>query len=61
MKIKFLKDHLQHKKGDTANVNDWRANYWIKTGVAEKAAEKKQKKAPAKKEDKNGKPKSETK
>ena len=61
MKIKFKKDISDYKKGDVNDVNDWRANYWIKTGVAEEATKKKEKKAPAKSEDKNGKPTSETK
>lgn len=47
MKIKFLKDHLDNKKDDVRNVNDWRANYWIKTGVA-KVAPKAVKKAETK-------------
>lgn len=63
MKIKFLKDSPggTYKKGETHNINDWRANYFIKTGQAEKATEKKERKASKKKEDKNGKPKTESK
>lgn len=57
MKIKFLKDFENNKKDSTADVRDWRANYWIRVGVAEEVKEKKV----SKKEDKNGKPKSETK
>tara|TARA_B100001146_G_scaffold187986_1_gene171999 strand:- start:1541 stop:1741 length:201 start_codon:yes stop_codon:yes gene_type:complete len=63
MKIKFLKDSPggTYKKGETYNINDWRANYFVKTGQAEKAPEKKERKAPAKKEDKNAAPETESK
>jgi hypothetical protein len=40
MKVKFLKDHLDNKKGDTIEVDADRANYWELTGVAEKADKK---------------------
>ena len=71
MKIKFLKDSPDgnYKKGKEANINDWRANYWIRTGVAEEAPEKKSeaktttkaKTAPKKAETKNAAPKTENK
>lgn len=61
MKVKFLKDHLENKKGDIKTVNDWRANYWVKTGVAYEVVEKKELKQPKKKETKNAAPKTETK
>ena len=64
MKVEFLKDtpNGDHKKGDVKNINDWRANYWNRTGVTREYKEKKQKKATPKKENKNAAPKdSETK
>lgn len=36
-KVRFVKDHGKHKKGSTAEVDDLRAQVWIKAGVAEKA------------------------
>lgn len=36
MEVKFLKDHLDNKKGDTTEVDEARANYWEMVGVAEK-------------------------
>lgn len=35
MKVKFLKNHLDNKKGDVADVTKERANYWQLVGVAE--------------------------
>jgi hypothetical protein len=40
MKVKFLKDHLDNKQGDTIDVHEDRANYWERTGVAEKTEKK---------------------
>jgi hypothetical protein len=40
MKVKFLKDHLDNKKGDSIDVHEDRANYWERTGVAEKIEKK---------------------
>jgi hypothetical protein len=40
MKVKFLKDHLDNKKGETIDVDADRANYWERAGVAEKADKK---------------------
>jgi hypothetical protein len=34
MKIKFLKNHLKHKTGDVAFVDDAKANYFIRAKVA---------------------------
>ena len=34
MKIKFLKNHLNHKPGDEADVSDSLARYLLKVGVA---------------------------
>lgn len=36
MKVKFLKDHLDNKKGDAIEVTEERANYFNRVGVAEK-------------------------
>lgn len=38
-KVKFLKDHLQHKAGDVAQTTHGEANYFIRCGVAEKYVE----------------------
>jgi hypothetical protein len=32
--VKFLKDHLSHKRGDVAIVGIGEANYFMRTGVA---------------------------
>jgi hypothetical protein len=37
MKVEFLKDHLKYKKDTTAEVDDPRGNYFIRTGVAKEA------------------------
>jgi len=47
MKVKFLKNHLDNKKGDIAEVETQRARYFINVGVAKE--HKEEKKAPAKK------------
>lgn len=49
MKVEFLKDHLQNKKGDVVDVGEARANYWNLCNVA-KPAEKNSKAGPGKKE-----------
>jgi hypothetical protein len=36
MKVKILKEHLEHKPGDTVDVHEHMAGYWERTGVAEK-------------------------
>lgn len=42
--VVFLKDHLNNKAGDSAEVTDEQANYFIRCKVAE---EKKEEKKPA--------------
>ena len=39
MKVKFLKDHLDNKKGSVAEVETQRARYFINVGVAEESNE----------------------
>lgn len=34
-KVRFLKDHLEHKAGQIMTVSKGAANYFIRTGVAE--------------------------
>lgn len=34
-KVKLLKDHLQHKAGETIEATPEMANYWKRCGVAE--------------------------
>jgi hypothetical protein len=40
MKVKFLKDHMQHKTDDEADVHEEQANYFIRCNVAEEVKEK---------------------
>lgn len=40
MKVRFLKDHVQHKEGEEADVHDARGNYFILCNVAEEVLEK---------------------
>ena len=45
-KVKFLKDHVNGiKKGNVGEFNEARANYLVRTGVAEYVVEKEPKKA----------------
>lgn len=45
-KVKFLKDHVNGiKKGDVSDFNEARANYLVRTGVAEYVEENEPKKA----------------
>ena len=39
MKITFLKDHLEHKKGETKEVEDLAGKYFVLTGVGEESSE----------------------
>lgn len=61
MKVKFLKDHLNNKAGDVIDVDEARANYWKKTGVAEPTEEAENKEKEPVKEKKEVKPKKEKK
>jgi len=41
MKIKLLKDHLDHTAGDTVEVTTERGGYLVRVGVAEESKDKK--------------------
>lgn len=40
MQVTFLKDHVNHKAGDTDHLNDDLANYLVRTNVAAPSTEK---------------------
>ncbi len=50
VKVKFLKDHLDNKKGDVIEVTKEMANYFVVTGIAKNHKEEKAEVSP--KEDK---------
>lgn len=50
MQVKFIKNHLHHKVGEVVNLEDAKANYLIRFGVAELVTvEVKPKRTPKKK------------
>lgn len=46
MKVRFLKNHLWHKKGEVSDIVDAQANYYIKCGVASEVVKKAEEQTP---------------